>query len=194
MRRRGIDIAPSKIKAITEMPPPKTLKQLRSFQGRLAYIRRFIANLSGRCKPFSKLMYFDGASSIQPAVRPKIPQVRAGIGLIFISPEGGILRYSLSLLKSCTNNEAEYEALIAGLELAVNMEIQSLHIYDDSQLIINQVEGSFKTYKQGLLQYHQIVIELFEQIPDVKMEKVSRSVNGKTYSLAKLEKELADPD
>ena len=63
-------------------------------------------------------MYFDGASSIQLAVRPKIPQVRAGIRLIFISPEGRILRYFLSLVKPCTNNEAEYEALVAGLELA----------------------------------------------------------------------------
>ena len=38
------------------MPPPKTLQQLRSFQGRLAYIWRFIANLSRRWKPFSKLV------------------------------------------------------------------------------------------------------------------------------------------
>ena len=92
-------------------------------------------------------MYFDGASSIQQAVILKIPQVKASIGLIFITLECGILRYSLSLLKPCTNNEAEYEALVTGLELAIKMGIQSLHIYGDSQLIINQVEGSFKTYK-----------------------------------------------
>ncbi|PKU73663.1 hypothetical protein MA16_Dca009970 [Dendrobium catenatum] len=41
------------------MPPPKTLRQLRSLQGRLAYIRRFISNLSGRCQPFSRLMKKD---------------------------------------------------------------------------------------------------------------------------------------
>ncbi|XP_039138784.1 uncharacterized protein LOC120276118 [Dioscorea cayenensis subsp. rotundata] len=139
-------------------------------------------------------MYFDGASLIQLAIRPKIPQVRAGIGLIFISPDGGILRYSLSLSRPCTKNEAEYEALIAGLELAVSMGVQSLHIYGDSQLIINQVEGSFKTHKQELLQYNQRVIELLKQIPDVKLERVSKSINGKADSLAKLAKELADPD
>ena len=108
-------------------------------------------------------MYFDGAFSIQPAVRPKILQIRAGIGLIFIILESGILRYSLSLLKPCTNNEAEYEALIAGLELAIQMGVQKLHIYGDSQLIINQVDGSFKTYKQELLQYHQRVMELMNK-------------------------------
>ena len=56
VRHRGIEIDPSKIKPVLEMPPPKTLKQLRSFQGRLAYIQRFIANLSGRWKPFSKMV------------------------------------------------------------------------------------------------------------------------------------------
>ena len=72
------------------------------------------------------------------------------------------MRYSLSLLKPCTNTEVEYEALVALLELAIKMEIQSLHIYGDSLLIINQVEGSFKTYGQELLQHHQRVIELMK--------------------------------
>ena len=37
------------------MPPPKTLKQLGSLQGKLTYIRRFISNISGRCQPFTRL-------------------------------------------------------------------------------------------------------------------------------------------
>ncbi|KAI0526805.1 hypothetical protein KFK09_002396 [Dendrobium nobile] len=53
VRHRGIEIDPAKIKAILDMPSPKSLTQLRSLQGRLAYIRRFISNLSGRCQPFS---------------------------------------------------------------------------------------------------------------------------------------------
>ena len=38
------------------MQPPRNLRELRGLQGRLAYIRRFISNLSGRCQPFTKLM------------------------------------------------------------------------------------------------------------------------------------------
>ena len=38
------------------MPPPKMLKEFRGIQGRLAYIRRFISNLSGKCRHFSRLM------------------------------------------------------------------------------------------------------------------------------------------
>lgn len=56
VRHRGIEIDPTKIRAILEMPPPKNIRELKSLQGGLAYIRRFISNLAGRCQPFSRLM------------------------------------------------------------------------------------------------------------------------------------------
>lgn len=56
------------------------------------------------------------------------------------------MRYSLALSEPRTNNEAEYEALIAGLEIAALINIQNLRIYRDFQLIINQVEGEFKVH------------------------------------------------
>ncbi|XP_074301232.1 uncharacterized protein LOC141632598 [Silene latifolia] len=59
VRHRGIEIDQTKIKAINEMSEPKTLKELRGLQGHLAYIRRFISNLAGRCQPFSHLMKKD---------------------------------------------------------------------------------------------------------------------------------------
>ncbi|PKU85203.1 putative mitochondrial protein [Dendrobium catenatum] len=52
VRHQGIEIDPAKIEAILDMPSPKSLTQLRSLQGRLAYIRRFISNLFGKCQPF----------------------------------------------------------------------------------------------------------------------------------------------
>jgi len=53
---KGIHINPDKIKAIQDMRPPKNLKELRGLQGRLAYIRRLIVNLSGRCQSFTQLV------------------------------------------------------------------------------------------------------------------------------------------
>jgi len=53
---KGIHLDSDKVKAIQSMYPPKNLKELRGLQGRLAYIGRFIANLSGRCQPFTRLM------------------------------------------------------------------------------------------------------------------------------------------
>jgi len=44
--------------------------------------------------------------------------------------------YSFSLLKTCSNNVAEYEALIVSLELAIEIRIDQLEMFSDSQLII----------------------------------------------------------
>jgi len=53
---KGNHLDPDKVEAIQGMQPPKTLKELRDLRGRLAYIRRFVANLSGRCQLFTRLM------------------------------------------------------------------------------------------------------------------------------------------
>ena len=53
---KGIHLDPDKIKAIQNMQPSKNLKELRGLQGRLAYIRRFIINMLGRCQPFTLWM------------------------------------------------------------------------------------------------------------------------------------------
>ncbi|XP_058211597.1 uncharacterized mitochondrial protein AtMg00860-like [Rhododendron vialii] len=56
VRHRGIEIEQAKIDAILKMPEPRNIHELKSFHGRLAYLRRFISNLAGRCQPFSCLM------------------------------------------------------------------------------------------------------------------------------------------
>ncbi|KAL0285834.1 UNVERIFIED_CONTAM: Gag-Pol polyprotein [Sesamum radiatum] len=59
VRNRSIEINPAKVDAIQKMPPPRNLKELRSLQGNLAFIGRFISNLTGRCQPFNHLMKKD---------------------------------------------------------------------------------------------------------------------------------------
>ncbi|XP_077249434.1 uncharacterized protein LOC143888974 [Tasmannia lanceolata] len=53
---RGIEVDPQKIKAIQEMTPPKTEKQIRGFLGKVQYLRRFIAQLTTTCEPIFKLL------------------------------------------------------------------------------------------------------------------------------------------
>ena len=53
---RGIEVNPSKIKAILEKPPPRSEKEIRVFLGRLQYISRFIAKLTSTCEPIFKLL------------------------------------------------------------------------------------------------------------------------------------------
>lgn len=55
--KRGIEADPTKVKAILEMQPPRNIIQLRSLQGRLQSIRRFIAQLADKCNPFQHLLH-----------------------------------------------------------------------------------------------------------------------------------------
>ena len=64
-----------------------------------------------------------------------------GIGVILKFLEGDKLKYAAHLQYQTTNHEAEYETLLKGLELAKSLEVESVVIQGDSQLIINQVNG-----------------------------------------------------
>ena len=56
VNRRGIEIDPDKVKAIQELPPPRTQKEVRGFLGRLNYISRFISQLTDKCDPVFRLL------------------------------------------------------------------------------------------------------------------------------------------
>ena len=66
----------SKIDAIQRMPEPKNLRELRSLQGHLAYIRHFISNLAGRCQPFSQLMRKDATFEWDKACRNAFESIK----------------------------------------------------------------------------------------------------------------------
>lgn len=77
-------------------------------------------------------MYFDGSST----------QGGAGAGLVFFSPNGLVSHHSYRLNFPCTNNVAEYEALLIGLELAAVMGMRSIHVKkgdSQPQLVVRQV-------------------------------------------------------
>ena len=59
MSRHGIEIDPQKVKAIMDMLPPKTLKQLHIVQGKLQFVRRLISQLADKCQPFTHLLKKD---------------------------------------------------------------------------------------------------------------------------------------
>ncbi|BFG31015.1 hypothetical protein CerSpe_172890 [Prunus speciosa] len=73
------------------------------------------------------MMFFDRSACIDGA----------GADIVFVSPERHVLPYSFCLSELCSNNIAEYQALIMGLQMAVEMKISSLEVYGDSMLVIN---------------------------------------------------------
>ena len=101
-------------------------------------------------------MYFDGACR----------KSGAGAGVVFVTPDEAILPYSFTLTSAVSNNAAEYEALIIGLEMAHNMGLNTLYVYGDSQLIVNQLLGTYAVKKQGLLPYFWKAKELMAMFAD----------------------------
>ena len=54
--KKGIKIDPDKVRAIQDLPPPQTQKEVRSFMGRLNYIARFISQMMAKCDPIFKML------------------------------------------------------------------------------------------------------------------------------------------
>ena len=370
VRHRGIEIDPTKIKSIIEMPAPRKLRELRSLQGKLAYIRRFISNLSGRCQPFSRLMkkdvpfvwdqacqnafesikeYLSKPPVLMAPIKGKplilyiaalerslgamlaqnndegkenalyylsrtlvgaehnyspiekmclalifsvqklrhyllahpirliskadplkylmskpflsgrvarwsvlltefdityVPQKAikgqaladflaahpipdnmqlpddfpdddvlsietsswqlyfdgasrkrgAGAGIVLVTPSGGLIPYSFSLLALCSNNAAEYEALIIGLEIALEMHIDCLQVFGDSQLIVKQLNDQYEVKNENLVFYYQRGKYLMSKFQDIQINHVPRSENDKADALANLAASLTLPE
>ena len=77
-------------------------------------------------------MYFDSATRTNEKKK-----LISRVGILFVSPDKYMIPHAFSLLEPCTNNAAEYQALILGLELAIESGITMLENFGDSQLIIN---------------------------------------------------------
>nr|XP_009757669.1 PREDICTED: uncharacterized protein LOC104210465 [Nicotiana sylvestris] len=114
----------------------------------------------------------------------------AGAGVFLISLERQVLPFSFVLGETCSNNVAEYQALIVGLEMALEIKILQLGIYDDSKLIINQLLGSYEVKKEDLLSYHEYASSLLEKFDRVFLNHVLREENCKVDALANLAKTM----
>ena len=74
-------------------------------------------------------------------------------GLILTSPEGINIEYALRFGFHTSNNEAEYEAVIAGLNLAHSLEVDRLEICSDSQLVVRQIEDTYEAKSGRMILY-----------------------------------------
>ncbi|GKA54669.1 reverse transcriptase domain-containing protein [Tanacetum coccineum] len=110
----------------------------------------------------------------------------SGAGLLLVNPEGKEYTYVLRFEFETTNNKAEYEALIAGLRIAKEMQIQELAVFVDSQLVPNQVKGLFEARKQTIKQYLEKTMGLLSSFPSYSIEHIKREHNKKEDALSKL--------
>src|SRR5665647_194068 len=87
-------------------------------------------------------LYSDGACRGNPGV--------GGAGAVITDAEGSILWEGKEYLGHCTNNIAEYKALILGLKGAQAQGFKQLDVYLDSELLANQIHGSYKVKNENL--------------------------------------------
>ncbi|GJS20988.1 putative ribonuclease H-like domain-containing protein [Tanacetum coccineum] len=126
--------------------------------------------------PYPWTLFTDGSSCVDGS----------GAGLILINLEGAEFTYAVRFRFDATNNEAEYEALIAGLRIAEQMGIKNLQENVDSRLVANQVNGSYTTKEPNMVQYLEKVKTLACSFKKFSMKQVPKSENKKADALSKI--------
>ena len=106
--------------------------------------------------------------------------------LILTSPDGIDTEYALIFDFQASNNEAEYEAVIAGLNLAHFMEADQLEVSSNSQLVVKQIEDSYEARVEKMILYLKKVQELLKKFLRVQVKHVLRSENSRADALTKL--------
>ena len=122
------------------------------------------------------VLHVDGSSSKQGS----------GIRIHLTSPTSEILEQSFRLEFHTSNNEAEYEALIAGLGLTQGLKIRNIHTYCDSQLVASQYSGEYEARDERMDAYHKLVHNLAQDFDCFTLTRIPRSENVQAYALAAL--------
>nr|GFA14441.1 reverse transcriptase domain-containing protein [Tanacetum cinerariifolium] len=122
------------------------------------------------------ILFTDGSSCVD----------RSGAGLILTNPEGMEFTYALRFEFTATNNEAEYEALIAGLCIATRMGARNLEANVDSRLVANHVLGKYVAKEDNMVQYLDKTKSLIQGFDRFTIKQVPRSENKKADALSKI--------
>jgi ribonuclease HI len=121
-------------------------------------------------------MFFDGS----------LMKTGAGAGLLVISPLGKHLRYVLRLHFPASNNVAEYEALVNGLHIAIELGVRRLDARGDSQLVINQVMKNSHCRDPKMEAYCDEVQRLEDKFFRLKLNHIARRYNETADELDKI--------
>jgi len=108
----------------------------------------------------------------------------AGAGVVFHDRTGAPLERISRYLGRATNNTAEYQALLVALARARDAGVRHLRVFSDSELLVNQVNGRYRTRVPHLQQYLQEAIRLMREIGRVDVTHVRRELNTDADALA----------
>jgi len=128
-------------------------------------------------------LYVDGASRGNPGP--------AGAGAVLRDPTGHIRDSGSRYLGRTTNNVAEYQALLLGLELARRHGVRSLDIFADSELLVRQLTGRYRVRSPHLRPLYDAVRQTLSGFAAVRLRHLERSLNREADRLANQAIDLA---
>ena len=109
----------------------------------------------------------------------------SGVGLVLQGPHETKVSYALKFGFEASNNEDEYEALVAGLKLAKDIEAKRIEILADSMLVVQQLKGEHEVKDEGMIKYLQVVQSFVSEFLYWNITKVPRLENSEADRLAK---------
>ncbi len=120
-------------------------------------------------------LYTDGGARGNPGP--------AGIGARLMTAGGDVVEELADFIGTATNNVAEYQALLAGLEIALDRGVERLDVFLDSELVVRQVNGRYKVKDAGLKPLHQQACLLLSKFHEVDVKHVRREQNAAADAL-----------
>ena len=130
--------------------------------------------MEGTCKVFT-----DGACPGNPT-----GGARGSCAAVLYSQDGVRLAVRSKLLDRTTNNRAEYEGLILGMQLAIHLRVSQLQVCLDSELVQRQMTGIYRVKDATLRAYHLEATALISAFDSVQFTWIPRSENREADRLA----------
>ncbi|MFH1542742.1 MAG: ribonuclease HI family protein [bacterium] len=122
-------------------------------------------------------IFIDGAARGNPGP--------AGIGVL-IRNENDILLEVADYIGNTTNNQAEYMALIRGLEEAIDLEEDEVEVFSDSELLVKQIQGEYRVKNEGLIPLHHHATTLIKEFKLFSISHIRREKNKQADKLANI--------
>ena len=101
--------------------------------------------------------------------------------------------HAFSLTKPCSNNIAEYNALLIEMQIADEIGVKNFKAYGDSKLIVNQVRREYEVRHEDLIPYYNAAIYVVERFRNFYIDHVPHQQNAHADTLASLATSLALP-
>ncbi|XP_014491823.1 uncharacterized protein LOC106754328 [Vigna radiata var. radiata] len=109
-----------------------------------------------------------------------------GAGIVLEGPGNFLVEQAIRFNFQLSNNQAEYEALVSGLLLAKELEVNHLECKMESQLVVGQLNGTFQVKDNHLLRYYHKVSDLIKSFTSFSVTHIPRSQNSRADLLSKL--------